>query len=60
MIRPPGVKRPMERAFVVKVAIAAIDRQERRWNRRDVRAGAAAHDLFALTGRNHDHFVAKP
>ena len=59
MVGPPRIERPVERLFVVEEAVAAVERQDRRRNRRDERARAALDDVAAFARRDHDQLVAE-
>ena len=59
MIGLPAIQRPMQRRLVVEIAIAPVDRQRRRRDRRQHRSGPAVDDLVALAGREQDHLVTE-
>ena len=60
MIRRPRVKRAMERARIVEIAITPIDWQGRRGNVDKAGSGPAPLNLISLTGNDDDRLVSKP
>src|SRR4051794_13510910 len=60
MIRPPLIERLVQRLLVVEVAIAAVHRQGRRGDRREIRARRSPNDFMLLPRSKHDHLVPEP
>ena len=59
MIGPPEIERAMERAFVVEVAITAVDGEPRGRNGRQERSRRDPHYLFSRARSDDDQLVAK-
>ena len=57
MIRLPGIEQPVESLFIIEVAIAPVDRQFRRCETGENRAGGTLDHPIARSGNDDDQLV---
>ena len=60
MIRRPGVESAVQRARIIEIAVAPIDRQRRRGNVDEAGSRAAALDMIAVARNDDDGLVTEP